>query len=453
MGSKGAVMYRQLYRLMRMVRPREFSSLQYSRELEKSQWLSLDQLQNIAWKRLKKLLDHAYANVPYYRDRFRHAGLTPADIQTSADFSQIPLMTKDDVRTHKDDLIAQNYDKSRMRRDSTSGSTGIPLVVYHDNHYVPIENAAFTRSRRWFGIEPGDKSAWIWGRRDDLPPETWSARLITKLKRERWLNAFRVSDEEMGRFADLLVQWQPDYLVGYATSVYFFARYVSIHQVTGIRPNAVETTAGMLRPHERQKIKEAFDCRVFDRYGSHEVGHIASECDQGRMHIFCDIAYVEILTGGKPVSEGAVGEIVVTPLYSFGMPLIRFRIGDLGVLDSQPCPCGRGLPVLSELIGRTNSIITLPSGKYWYGGIFLTILEDILEIQQFRVHQPTKDRLEILLEKGDGLSQETIELVHTRLTKMLGDEPVEASIKVTDKIPPTASGKYLVTTSDVPVEL
>jgi phenylacetate-CoA ligase len=445
-------MYRQLYRLMRMIHPREFRSLEYLRELERNQWLSQDELWYIAWQKLKRLLDHTYANVPFYRQRFQQVGITPADIQTREDFCRIPPLSKDDIRVHEGELIAQNYAKRKMKRDTTSGSTGIPIAIYHDHHYVPIENAAFTRLRRWFGVEPGDKAAWIWGRRDDLPAETWSARLITGLKRERWLNAFRVSDEELQSFAEMLVEWQPDYLVGYATSIYFFARYVSSHHITNIRLKAVETTAGTLWPHERQMIEETFDCQVFDRYGSHETGHIAAECEHGRMHVACDVCYVEILSGGKPASEGEVGEIVATPLYSYGMPLIRYHLGDVGVWDTQACPCGRGLPVLREIVGRTNSIITLPSGKYWYGGIFLTILEDILEIQQFRVHQPAKDRLEITLEKGDGFSQETIDLVRARLTKMLADEPVKASIMATDKILPTASGKYLVTSSDVPVD-
>lgn len=446
-------MYGQLYRLMRMARPRELHSLRYSRELERNQWLGLDQLENIAWRRLKKLLAHAYANVPFYRDRFRQVGLTPADIETKADFCRIPLLSKDDIRAHEDDLVALNYARSHMQRDTTSGSTGTPIAVYHDHHYIPLENAAFTRLRRWFGVEPGDKAAWIWGRRDDLPADTWSARLITGLKRERWLNAFRVSEEEMHRFAEMLVAWQPDFLVGYATSVYLFARYVLSQQITGIRPKGVETTAGTLWPQERQTIAEAFGCQVFDRYGSHETGHIGAECEYANMHIACDVCYVEILSGGKPASPGEIGEIVATPFYSYGMPLIRYRLGDVGVWDTEVCPCGRGLPVMGEIVGRTNSIITLPSGKFWYGGIFLTILEDILEIQQFRVHQPATDELVITLQKGNGFSQETVDLVRTRTVEMLGPEPVEVSILVTDEMQPTNSGKYLVTTSDVPVEL
>jgi phenylacetate-CoA ligase len=131
--------------------------------------------------------------------------------------------------------------------------------------------------------------------------------------------------------------------------------------------------------------------------------------------------------------------------------LIRFRVGDVGVLDERACPCGRRLPVLSEIVGRTNSIITLPSGRYLYGGIFLTILEDIPQVQQFRVRQPTKSKLEITLEKGPEFSEDTTSLVRERVRRLLSDEPVQVSILVTDEILPTASGKYLVTTSDVPM--
>jgi phenylacetate-CoA ligase len=446
-------MYRLLYRLLRMMRPHEYLSRRYLRELERNQWRNLEELEDMSWRKLKSLLDHAYANVPFYRQRFEQAGITPADIQTREEFHRFPLLSKDDIRIYGDDLIAENYSKERMQRDSTSGSTGIPIAVYHDFHHVPIDNAAFTRSRRWFGVEPGDKAAWIWGRRDDLPADTWPARLLITLKRERWLNAFRVSDEEMQHFAEMLVEWQPDYLVGYATSVYFFAKHVSKNHITGIRLKAVETTAGTLWPHERKMIEETFGCKVFDRYGSHEIGHVAAECEHGRMHIFCDVCYMEVLSGGKLASQGELGEIVVTPLYGYGMPLIRFRIGDVGILDDEACPCGRGLPILRELVGRTNCIITLPSGKYLYGGIFLTILEDIIEIKQFRVHQPARDKLEITLERGDGFGQEIVELVRARAHKLLGDEAIQVSIQVTDEILPTVSGKYLVTSSDVPVEL
>jgi len=169
------------------------------------------------------------------------------------------------------------------------------------------------------------------------------------------------------------------------------------------------------------------------------------------MHISSDVCHVEVMARGQPAAEGEVGELVVTPLYNYGMPLIRYRVGDVGAWDSQPCPCGRGLPVLRELVGRTNSIITLPSGRYFYGGIFLTILENILEIRQFRVHQPTRDKLEITLAKGEGFSQEIVDVVRKRTVELLANEPVTVSIVVTDEILPTASGKYLVTTSDVPL--
>ena len=445
-------MYRYLYRLMRMIRPQEFLSLKYLRELERNQWLSQDELQHIAWQKLKRLLDHAYENVPFYRQRFQRMGITPENIQTRGDFRQVPLLSKDDIRAHGDDLIAQNYTKGRMQRDSTSGSTGIPIVVHHDHHYDPIGCATVTRSRRWFGVEPGDKVAWIWGRRDDLPADTWSARLITAFKRERWLNAFRVSDEEMQAFAEMLVEWQPDYLAGYATSVCFFAHHVFSHHITGIRLKAVETTAETLWPRQRQMIEETFNCQVFDNYSSHETGFISAECKHSRMHIFCDVCYVEVLTDEERPSEGESGEIVITPLYSYGMPLVRFRIGDVGVLDTEPCPCGRGLPVLHEIVGRVNSFITLPSGKYLHSRIFPTILDDILEIQQFRIHQSAKDELEILLKKGNRFGQETIDLVRTRATNLLGDEPVKISIRATDEILPTASGKYLIVSSDVPID-
>ena len=199
-------MYRQLYRLMRLAQPREFRTLKYTQELERNQWLSPDELQQLSWQKLKTLLDHAYTHVPFYRQRFQEIGLTAQDIRTEEDFRQIPLLTKDDIRENTDLLLATNYAKDKMTRKATSGSTGVPLVLYRDVDYNSADVAAFTRFRRWFGCEPGDKIAWIWGRRGDIAARP---TLKQRLKRERWLDGYRPTPAALQQFAEMLLQWQP----------------------------------------------------------------------------------------------------------------------------------------------------------------------------------------------------------------------------------------------------
>jgi phenylacetate-CoA ligase len=442
-------MYRQLYRLMRLAQPREFRTLRYTQELERNQWLSPDELQQLSWRKLKTLLDHAYTYVPFYRQRFQEIGLTPQDIRTEEDFRQIPLLTKDDIRENTDLLLATNYAKDKMTRKATSGSTGVPLVLYRDLDYNSADVAAFTRFRRWFGCEPGDKIAWIWGRRGDISA---LSTLKQRLKRERWLDGYRPTPAVLQQFAEMLLQWQPTILAGYENVIYLFAEYLHSQNVTGIRPKVVETTAVTVWPHERELIERVFQAPVCDRYSSHEAGAVISaECPQRSKHIFSDFCYVEILADERPVPPGEMGEVVITPLYSFGMPLIRYRMADIATFASDPCPCGRGLPVLRDLVGRAGSIFTLPSGKLLYGGIFRHALTDLIAIRRFRFHQYSKDKIEVFLQRGEGFDDSVVSVVRESCLKLLDGEPVELKITVSDDMPTTAAGKLLVATSDVPV--
>lgn len=269
------------------------------------------------------------------------------------------------------------------------------------------------------------------------------------------MDGFHPTPERIQEFATMLSHWKPDLIAGYANVIYLLARYVIDHDITQIRPKFIEPTGMSLLPHERQLIRQAFQCPISDRYGSHETGSIVvSECPEGNRHIFSDLCYVEILVNREPAEPGEPGEVVATPLHALGMPIIRFRLGDVAVPDDNRCPCGRGLPLLRDIEGRVTSIFTLPSGRLLYGGAFRhLVLKDATAIRRFRVHQFAKDSIAVTLEKGDGFEDRLIDVIRERCLKLLGDEPVQLTINVTDEIPPTNSGKHLVTTSDVPVEL
>lgn len=442
-------MYRQLYRLMRLLNPRELRTLKYTRELERNQWLSPDELKQVSWRKLKALLDHAYVNVPFYRQRFQDIGLRPQDICTEEDFRHFPLLTKDDIRQSLDSLLATNYSKNTMTRTVTSGSTGVPLVLYRERDHSCADVAAFTRSYRWFGCEPGDKIAWIWGRLDGAPKLTVKQRI----KRERWLDGFCLTPESIREFAEMLSRWKPSIIAGYANIIYVFAEYLASRNITSIRPKVVQTTGMAIWPHERELIERVFQCPVSDRYSSHEAGAIiAAECPEGGKHVFSDFCYVEIVTDGRPAAPGELGEVIITPLYSFGMPLIRYRMEDIATFAGNQCACGRGLPVLRELVGRAPSILTLPSGKLLYGGAFRRlVLNDTPAVRRFRVHQYSKEKIEVFLERDRGFDDSVVDLIRERCLKLLDGEPVELTITATDEMPMTPAGKLLVTTSDVPV--
>jgi phenylacetate-CoA ligase len=259
----------------------------------------------------------------------------------------------------------------------------------------------------------------------------------------------------MQEFARLLVRWKPDLIAGYTNVIYLFAQLLVSRNITGIRPRFVETTANQLWPHERALIEQVFQCPVSDRYGSNESGSVVvAECPEGNRHIFSDFCHVELLVDGRPANPGEVGEAIATPLYAFGMPLIRFRLGDAAIPDDRRCPCGRGLPLLRDLVGRISSIFTLPSGRLLYGGAFeVLVLKDTLAIRKFRVHQHASNQIEVFLEKGERFDGTIVELIRSRCLRLLDGEPVALRIQVVDEIPSTPGGKHLATLSDVPVQL
>lgn len=443
-----------LYRFLRRRQPHAARAREIERAFERDQWLSPEEIQAVAWEKLKALLDHAYERAPFYRRRFDALGVTPRDIRTPDDFRRLPLLTKDDIRQHEDQLIAEGFSKAAMERAVTSGSTGEPFATYHGREYQAANVAAFARSRHWFGWEFGDKVAWFWGRRQEIP-QTFTERLVYRIKQERWMDGFRPTSERMRAFAEELARWRPDLLAGYTNVIALFAQFVAEHHITGIRPKCVETTAMQLWPHQRALIEQVFQCPVSDRYGSHESGSVvAAECPAGRRHVFSDFCHVEILVDGRPAAPGDVGEVVTTPLYAYGMPLLRFRVGDVAMWDDTPCACGRGLPVLREIHGRVGSIFTLPSGRLMYGNAFyLAVFKETIAFKKIRVHQHSRDDIEILIERGPEFEEAKLDLVRQRVLKLLEGEPVKLTLTVTDEIPTTASGKHLVTTSDVPVRL
>ena len=447
-------MHKQLYQLLRMARPHRYLTSRYEQELEQNQWLGRDEIDQITWHKLKNLLHHAYSTVPYYRQMFGKLGLTPDDIITPADFRQLPLLNKDDIRYQEEMFISRKYSTENMSRAVTSGSSGVPFVVYHDDDTEAVWVAAFARSRRWFGWEFGDKIAWFWGRRDEVS-QTFKQHLIYNLKHEKWFDGYRPTPDNFSDWSRKLDRWQPDMLAGYTNVIYLFAQYLDSHAITDIHPKVVETAGMSISPHERELIEEVFQCSVSDRYGSHEtMSVVAAECPVGNRHLFSDLCYVEILTDGRPAAYGEPGEVIATPLHSLGMPLIRFRMGDVATLSDEQCSCGRGLPLLKDITGRVTSIFTLPSGKRLYGGVFRHLaLKDTTCIKRFRVHQLSKEKIEVTLQPGGNFSSDAIEIVRQRCLEILDNEPVELVINVVDEIPTTAGGKFLVTISDVPVEL
>lgn len=451
-------MYTSLYRYARLALPRGRALHRNLKELLHTQWLSPEEIAGIQLAKIKHLVKHAFTNVPFYRQRFREIGLHPNDIKTLDDFRQIPALTREDIKRAPELFVATNYPRQALKPGATGGSTGEPLKFYQTAEWGHSNWATIQRNRTWFGFQEGCKQAWIWGREEDLPSfqgDLLSFRLEqfkAWLRRQKWLNSFDMSEDKMQAFAETLALFQPEFIFGYTSSLWVFAQYLKKNGITDIRPKAVQGGADMLYDFQRELIEEVFGCPMINHYATMELGIIGAECLERRLHVAAETRYLEMINGGQPAEPGETGEVVATDLTNFAMPFIRYKNGDLASLEDQPCPCGRGLPVLRELMGRKSDFFTTPEGKLISGLYFVHRLRGWPGVRKYRVHQSSIDKIEILFEAGDDLDKGWVESRRQEFQAHVG-ESVKLSFKRVDHIPLTRVGKHLFTTSAVPLDL
>jgi len=446
-------MYPLLLKYVRLLSPSGMARYRHLQELKRNQWLSPEELRTLQLQKIQRMVRHAYANVPFYRQRLTDIGMHPNDIKTLDDFHQLPVLTKQDIRTQREALVARNLPRRAIHLDATGGSTGEPLTFYLSDDFHVWNGAAAIRAESWYGYQPGHKEVWIWGADRDLPQWTWSRRLKARLKRQRWLNSFNLSEEQIETFARLVVRFKPKFIIGYVSSLYLFAKYLAKKGITDIRPQAVETSAEKLYDFQRALLEQTFDCPVIDHYASRELGCIAAQCLEGGMHVADDVRYLEVVTDGQPAEPGQVGEIIVTDLTNLAMPFLRYKNGDLAIRADEPCSCGRGLSVLREIVGRTSDIFTTPGGRLISGLYFVHRMRGAPGVRRFQVHQASVDTIDILFEASEEeIDEAWLESRRQEFQEHAGSD-IRLCMKKVKQIPPTPAGKLLFTTSEVPVSL
>ncbi len=323
-------------------------------ELERTQWLTTAEIEEISWGRLRKLLVSAATFVPYYRELFAGVGIDPDDLAGIDEFRSIPLLTREHIRRAGGGIITEDP----LRRGIFAGADGAPgetLCFYTDQAAAPLRRANTLRGYRWAGIDVGDRQAYIWRCE---PEGCLKDRLRNGFKNYfnnvLYLSAFDMSEEMLKRYAETLRRYRPRILIGYPSSIERFVEYCTRTGERGPHPRVVVTSGELLSTEQRKLIEGHFACPLFDRYGIREFGAIAHECEKHEgMHIYADLYHIEILDpDGVPVEQGETGELVVTDLSNYYMPLIRYRTGDLARRTGRVCPCGRGFPLIERVEGR-----------------------------------------------------------------------------------------------------
>jgi len=415
----------------------------YLREFERNQYLHPDDLRKLQMRLLRQQLIDAYRYVPFYRHRMTEAGLTPLDIRTHEDLRLLPVLTKRDIQDHQDLLVSSNVPPNKREQNQTGGSTGSPLQFFVDVERFDSRMASTVRHNSWAGLRIGDWYAHPWGSRFDVgdtpdPNPAWRQKF---LYRNLSLHTAAVSEEAMMRFVEVLRRYRPKYMVAYAQSAVLFAEFCNANNIHDITFESMIVSAEMLLPGKRGILEETFRGKVFDRYGFREVSVIASECEyHSGLHVNADALIVEVEPA--PNLPSGMGRVLVTDLLNRSMPLIRYEIGDLASLDTDMrCPCGRSLPLIGKIQGRTSDFLRLPSGRMIAGPSLALLAADMRDVRQVQFIQRDPAHVTLKVVAGTGYSQRTEEELRRRMQPYLEKES-SLTIVTADSIPSEPSGKY-----------
>lgn len=426
------------------------SVMKYLASLEESQWWPPDRLAELQNAKLRALIEHACTQVPYYQRVFEERGLKARDIQTADDLRKLPVLTKDLLRRNFQELTARDYQRRRPFLDASSGSTGQPLRFYTTMDAFSMGWASAFRSWRWAGYRIGDRRVTLAGAA--LVPSkrpSLSHRLRCLAERNMPLSAVHMDQEAMARYAERIARYRPAFIRGYPSALYLFAEYL---KTRGIRLSGVKaafTTAEVLLPNFRQAIESQLACPVFDQYGSNDGGPQALECAAHEgYHITVEKAILEFVdSDGKPAGPGTPADILTTDLHNYAMPFIRYAVGDRAVPSARPCSCGRGLPLIRSLEGRTTDVIRFDNGVLLSGPAVTLIFKDC-RIKQYQVVQTAGNSLAVRVVRDDGYTQADTDHFTGLLRAHVGPD-VGLAVESVDEIAPTKAGKHKFIVSQV----
>ncbi len=419
------------------------------KQLEQSQWWPRDRLEQMQVERLRALLQHAQQHVAYYRDLFARIGFDPAGVTSLADLQRLPFLNKADIRANTEALKAGNA--VGLARFNTGGSSGEPLIFFIGNQRVSHDVAAKWRATRWWGVDIGDPEIVVWGSPIELTAQDRVRAIRDKLLRTELLPAFEMSDAKLDGFVARIRARRPKMLFGYPSALSHIGQHA---QKRGIRMDDLGIkvafcTSERLYDHQREVIERVFGCPVANGYGSRDAGFIAHQCPSGGMHLTAEDIIVEIVDSeGRVLPPGKAGEIVVTHLATGDFPFIRYRTGDVAVMDTATCACGRGLPMLKEIQGRTTDFVVARDGTVMHGLALIYVLRDLPQVAGFRIVQETLEHTRVQVVPGEGFGSEIEQRIERGLAARLGDG-VRIEVEEVEAIAPERSGKYRYVVSRV----
>lgn len=445
------ILTRKIYEPIYFKYYRRVKTLKSYREFERAQWNSIDENKKIQGDKLYELVKYAAEKIPYYRRIVRQNKITLSRDTIFDDIAKFPVLTKQIIRENFADL--QYLDLNvKWFYNTSGGSTGEPVRFVQDRNFEAECEAINRLQYNWVGYKSGEQMILLWGSaRDTLHQKTeFKHRFANWMKSVEILDSFRMDEDLMRRYVNIINKKKPVIILAFAQSIHELAKFIKKNSLQVHSPSAIMTSANTLSENERKTIQDVFRCSVVNRYGSREVGNMACECPMHEgLHISVFTHYLEILNDRlEPCREGELGEIYVTLLTNFTMPLIRYKIGDVAVFTGKKCSCRRGLPVIREVTGRNNDLFITKKGEKIHTGIFNSMFYFKDWAEKYQIVQKKPDVVEIRVVLSQEAQKFDIENEYCELKanmrKILGED-CTITINAVKKIEPAKSGKYRYT--------
>ena len=423
-------------------RLKRHNSLTVRRQLEKSQWWAREKIIAAQNERLHVFIQAIGKNVPYYRSLFLRLGISSSEIRDSSSLTGLPFLTKSIIKQNTDELKADGH--GRLKKFNTGGSSGEPLIFYLGKNRISHDVGAKWRATRWWGVDIGDKELVVWGSPIELGAQDRLRRLRDALMRSYLIPAFEMSEGKLDSFIETIQKLRPRMLFGYPSALSLIARHAAAggRSMSDLGIKVAFVTSERLYDDQRKLISSVFGCPVANGYGSRDAGFIAHECPSGGMHIMSEEIIVEIVDEqGHIVADDQPGEIVITHLGTEDFPFVRYKTGDIAIMDKSNCKCGRGLPMLREIQGRSTDFIISEDGAKMHGLSLIYIIRDLPGVREFKIIQYTRMSTTVLIVADPCFDSECIDFIVAGFRVRLG-MAVEVRVELVQSIEAEKSGKF-----------
>ena len=420
-----------------LVKRCRFSFWLRRRQLKKTQWRSSDELRQLQLKLLQRLVYHCYHTVPYYRKLMNDRGIRVEDIKTLEDIERFPILTRQDVLQAGDSIVSQKYPRWMTRVAYTGGTTGTVMRLQRDMFSIANEHAFVRRQWDWAGIRFKDRCAYLTGRLVAEPDQTDHLHAYDPFMKELILSTYHLSPETAKIYAQTIKEYGAKAIAGYPSAVHLLAR-ICVDAHIELTLQAALTSSETLTESMRKTIEQAFNCKVFDFYGSAERVCYIFTCEHGRYHIIPEYGLTELIPVDR--SDESRCAVVSTGFWNVAMPLVRYRTGDILIESNERCPCAREFQVVKTICGRAADVIKTPSGREFGAAILTHLLYGTNHVAESQIIQDGLDHVVIEYVPSRRFSESDLASFKNLITQHLPTE-LKVDLRRVEAVQRTVAGK------------